>query len=281
MERYLTKNSTRMAWWEIPNVLLSALLISVCLQVLSEDIAAKSLNDPFVDGAAYATVFFMMLLPLLFAVRRMLRRRTARKIARALGRCDEPALPIARLDAVTGVRGALRKIERLLDKGFLRRMEPDVHDGVLWLDDTRPAPEPQPQPEPADAHAAVLMKIRALNDAIDDAAVSERIERIEALTASIFDTVRQRPERADDARRFVNYYLPTTLRLLETYRLMEGQSYQGQTIRESRGKIEDALDQLVSAIEQQQDRLFRSEALDVEAEIQVLETMMRSDGSSQ
>ncbi|MBR6889414.1 MAG: hypothetical protein IKN05_00315, partial [Clostridia bacterium] len=74
MERYLTKNSTRMAWWEIPNVLLSALLISVCLQVLSEDIAAKSLNDPFVDGAAYATVFFMMLLPLLFAVRRMLRR---------------------------------------------------------------------------------------------------------------------------------------------------------------------------------------------------------------
>ena len=277
MERYLTKNSTHMAWWEIPNTLLSALLISVCMQVLSEDIAAKSLNDPFVDGVAYATVFFMMLLPLLFAVRRMLRRRMARRIARALSRCDEPALPIARLDAVTGVRGALRKIERLLDKGFLRRLEPDVRDGVLWLDNPRPTPEPAP--EQPDAHAAVLEKIRALNDAIDDADVSERIERIEALTVSIFDTVRQRPERADDARRFVNYYLPTTLRLLETYRLMEGQSYQGQTIRESRGKIEDALDQLVSAIEQQQDRLFRSEALDVEAEIQVLETMMRSDGS--
>lgn len=276
MDRYLTKNSKSLAWWEVPNVLLSTLLISVEVQVVTEDLAIQGLRDPFVEIAAYVTVFIMMVLPMLFAVRRMIRRRRARKIARALSRCSEPALPIARLDAVTGVHGALRKIERLLDKGFLRRLEPDVHDGVLWLDNPRPAPEPEEAP---DAHADVLTRIRALNDAIDDPGVSAQIERIEALTASIFDTVRQRPERADDARRFVNYYLPVTMKLLESYRLMEDQSYQGETIKTSRMQIEAALKKLVFAIEQQQDRLFRSEALDVEAEIQVLETMMRSDGT--
>ena len=75
----------------------------------------------------------------------------------------------------------------------------------------------------------------------------------------------------------MNYYLPTTLKLLESYSLMEKQSYQGENIRASRRGIEDALGKVVTAIEQQQDRLFRSEKLDVEAEIQVLEKMMESD----
>ena len=258
-------------------MLLSAMLTSAGVHVLLEDLSTGSLTDPAVDITAYGVVFALMLLPLYFAVRRMLRRRTARRIAAALARQDAPSLPLERLDGITGVRGAQAKINRLLDRAFLRGLELDVHDGVLWLDDQDPRPEPQP--EPPDDRGTVLDKIRALNDAIDDAGVSERIERIEALTASIFETVRQRPERADDARRFVNYYLPVTMKLLESYRLMEKQSYQGQTIRESRAKIEGALDQLVLAIEQQQDRLFRSEALDVEAEIQVLEAMMRSDGT--
>jgi len=76
----------------------------------------------------------------------------------------------------------------------------------------------------------------------------------------------------------MNYYLPTTFKLLKSYSLMEKQSYQGENIVASRKKIEDILDSLITAFEQQQDRLFRTEALDVEADIQVLETMMAKDG---
>ncbi len=123
-----------------------------------------------------------------------------------------------------------------------------------------------------------LREIRHLNDEIQDKAVSDRIDRIGELTASIFRVVREKPEHAEEVRKFMNYYLPTTLKLLKSYSLMEKQSYQGENIVASRKKIEDVLDTLVHAFEQQQDRLFRTEALDVETDISVLETMMASDG---
>ena len=125
---------------------------------------------------------------------------------------------------------------------------------------------------------AKLREIRHLNDEIEDRAVSDRIDRIGELTASIFRVVREKPEHAEEVRKFMNYYLPTTLKLLKSYSLMEKQSYQGENIQASRKKIEDVLDTLTHAFEQQQDRLFKTEALDVETDISVLETMMASDG---
>ena len=149
----------------------------------------------------------------------------------------------------------------------------------------KPAEKPRPQPQPAKKNTlddedfeAKLREIRQLNDAIDNEAVSERIDRIGALTASIFRVVREKPERADEVRKFMNYYLPTTLKLLKSYSLMEKQSYQGENIQASRKKIEDVLETLVHAFEQPQDKLFQSDALDVETDISELETMMASDG---
>ena len=153
-------------------------------------------------------------------------------------------------------------------------------------------PKQAAEPQPAKSRAAQpaktasdsenfeakLREIRELNESIKDPGVSERIDRIGELTASIFRVVREKPEHAEEVRKFMNYYLPTTLKLLKSYSLMEKQSYQGANIQASRKKIEDVLDTLVRGFEQQQDRLFRTEALDVEADISVLETMMASDG---
>ena len=141
----------------------------------------------------------------------------------------------------------------------------------------QPAPEPQPQPT-EDAFEQYLREIRRLNDDIDDAGVSARIDRIGELTAGIFRVLREEPERADEVKKFMNYYLPTTIKLLKSYALMEEQSYQGENILAARRKIEQILDSLVTAFEQQQDRLFRATALDVDADISVLETMMAKDG---
>lgn len=275
MDRYLTNIAQRRSWWEVPTAILSAIMGSVALQVTVEDVA-KGLQDPVIDMMAHVTVLVMLLLPLYFAGRRMLYRRWARRLARALAERSEDALPTLDLDRITGMKNSERSLRKLLDKGFMRRLAFSKDGMTLELDNPRPAEAP----EADDTSGGVLKRIRALNDAIDDAGVSAQIDRIETLTASIFDTVRQRPERADDARRFVNYYLPVTLKLLESYSLMESQSYQGETIQTSRGQIEAALKKLVYAIERQQDRLFRTEALDVETEIQVLETMMRSDGTA-
>ena len=138
--------------------------------------------------------------------------------------------------------------------------------------------EPVKSSSDPDDFEAKLREIRALNEAIKDPGVSERIDRIGELTASIFRVVQEKPEHAEEVRKFMNYYLPTTLKLLKSYSLMEQQSYQGENIQNSRKRIEDVLDTLVRGFEQQQDRLFRTEAIDVEADISVLETMMASDG---
>ena len=142
----------------------------------------------------------------------------------------------------------------------------------------RRATEPARSTSDPDNFEAKLREIRALNDAIKDPEVSERIDRIGELTASIFRVVQEKPEHTEEVRKFMNYYLPTTLKLLKSYSLMEKQSYQGENIQQSRKKIEDVLETLVHAFEQQQDKLFQSDALDVETDISVLETMMASDG---
>lgn len=123
-----------------------------------------------------------------------------------------------------------------------------------------------------------LTRIRELNDQIADGPVSERIDRIGVLTAGIFAIVQMKPERRDEVNKFMNYYLPTTFKLLEMYALMEKQGYQSESIIESRGKIRDMLDMLITAFEKQQDILFKSEVFDVDVNIEVLENMMAQDG---
>ena len=154
-----------------------------------------------------------------------------------------------------------------------RREEPTQQQSAK-----RQQAEKRTSPTDSENFEAKLREIRQLNDDIADEAVSRRIDRIGELTASIFRVVREKPERAEEVRKFMNYYLPTTLKLLKSYSRMEKQSYQGEHIVASRKKIEESLDTLIHGFEQQQDRLFRTEALDVETDISVLETMMASDG---
>ena len=126
-----------------------------------------------------------------------------------------------------------------------------------------------------------LNELYALNEKIEDEAVSQRIDRIGELTAGIFRAVIDNPAREQDVRKFMNYYLPTTLKLLKSYEMLEEQSYQGENIAESRKKIENVLDMLIQAYEKQLDRLFHDDALDIATDIDVLETMMAGDGLSQ
>ncbi len=181
--------------------------------------------------------------------------------------------PEDRAKTVAAAKAAKRSKAEVIETGFVSEKENDA-----------PKVEKKKQDEPAasasdsDNFEAKLREIRQLNDAIEDPTVSERIDRIGEITASIFRVVREKPEHAEEVRRFMNYYLPTTLKLLKSYSLMEKQSYQGENIQSSRKKIEQVLNTLVKAFEQQQDRLFRTEAMDVDADISVLNTMMASDG---
>ena len=148
-----------------------------------------------------------------------------------------------------------------------------------------PAPEPQPaatpQPTPApNPMDDTLKQLKALNDEILDQAVSDKIDRIAALTRDIYSFVALNPEREIEVHKFMNYYLPTTMKLLKSYSLLERQSYQGENIVASRHDIEEILGTLVHAFEKQLDQLFAADAVDISSDITVLETMIAKDGLS-
>ncbi len=147
------------------------------------------------------------------------------------------------------------------------------------------AQAPQPQAEtdqqettPASEYALILQQIRQANDDILDQAMSAKIDRIEAITRSIFSIVEEKPERRQEIRGFFNYYLPTTQKLLNFYAQLEEQPVQSETICESRRNIEGIMDNLVKGFETQLDSLFKADALDISSDISVLENMLAQDG---
>ncbi len=133
-------------------------------------------------------------------------------------------------------------------------------------------------PSDEDNFSAILRQIRRLNDEIEDKVISDKIDLIEGHTRNIFDYVTEHPESMPQIRTFLNYYLPTTLKLLESYSRIERVGVAGENMKKSKDNIERIMDLLVVGFEQQVDQLFRNESIDISSDIGVLERMMAMDG---
>lgn len=123
-----------------------------------------------------------------------------------------------------------------------------------------------------------VRKIKAANDAIPGEVISAKISRMELLVDRIFDRVEQNPDSVNDMRRMMDYYLPTTMKLLEAYEELDSQPVQGENIISSKKEIEDTIDTLNIAFEKLLDSLFQDTAWDVSSDISVLHTMLAQEG---
>lgn len=125
---------------------------------------------------------------------------------------------------------------------------------------------------------AYIRKIHECNDAIPGEEISAKISHMELLVDRIFDRIEQSPESVKDIRRLMEYYLPTTVRLLEAYQELDSQPVDGENIRSSKAEIEATLDTLNLAFEKLLDDLFQDTAWDVSSDISVLRTMLAQEG---
>ena len=141
-----------------------------------------------------------------------------------------------------------------------------------------PAPAPKAQPAAEDEYAALLRQLREVNDAIPDPVMSAKISRLEEVSGRIFALAQKDPEKKAQLQKFMNYYLPTALKLLNTYASLSGQAVEGTNITDAKHSIERSMDLLVTAFENQLDKLFQADALDVNADIAALEGMLNLDG---
>lgn len=125
---------------------------------------------------------------------------------------------------------------------------------------------------------ALLKELRQCNEVLPGQAISEKISRMEMLSARIFERIRQRPEQVDEIQKLLKYYLPTALKLLHAYEELDRQTVQGENIIRSKAEIEQTLDTLNAAFEKLLDGLFEDVAWDVSSDISVLNTMLAQEG---
>lgn len=154
------------------------------------------------------------------------------------------------------------------------------------LDTTKEAPAQQPIPKTGDSAVdslvekgqEMLAQIRRENDLIPDARLSERMAQLDDVADRIFRTVAEKPQKAPQIRRFMDYYLPTTLKMLAGYRKMDERQLSGGEAEKTRAQIQEAMDMVVGAFEKQLNTLYQDDMMDISTDIDVLETLLRQDG---
>lgn len=151
-----------------------------------------------------------------------------------------------------------------------------------------PKEEPKPEPVSKTGNPEVdkivedgnryIAKMRQANDAIPDTDLSECIDRMEQSSKAIFDYISKNPDKAPQIRKFMNYYLPTTMKLLESYQRLDSQVVKGENISGTMEDIERMLYTIAGAFEKQLDALFSEEAMDISTDISVFESMLKQEG---
>lgn len=167
---------------------------------------------------------------------------------------------------------------------------------LVWPDRTvtvadPPAAEPpkeeaeKPQTEEEKALAELkaerdraLAEMRRLNDSIRDETISAQIDHLETVTGQIFRVVEEKPAKRPQIRRFLQYYLPTTLKILNAYDRMGTAGVEGENISTTKEKVEGMMTTITAAFDKQLDALYGEEALDISTDITVMEQMMAREG---
>ncbi len=218
-----------------------------------------------------------------------LRMKSTRKLERLLDKVvgERDNIPLDELFAAAGIDAAKGRstLESAIEHGYFgadayidNRTNTLVVRGAAPQPPRRPKPAPAPEPAPADQYAAILQQLRQVNDAIPDPVMTAKISRLENVSTRIFELAKQDPGKKAQLQKFMDYYLPTALKLLNTYASLSAQDVQGENITDAKKNIERSMDLLISAFENQLDKLFQSDALDVSADVAALEGMLNMDG---
>ena len=214
-------------------------------------------------------------------------RRFGKYLAVAGGR---EAVPIAWLAKAAEVseRKAEKDLEIMVEKGLWgAEAYVDIGSGMVFRSQAAASAyfnarkQPAPAPEQAEqGYSGILRQIRRANDRIADPELSAKIDRLEEVAGKIFRIIEKEPDKKDKASTFLNYYLPTTQKLLDSYAEFEEAGVSGDNLTQAKAKIEQTMDNVVAGFERQLDELYRTDALDIDSDIRVMETMLRRDSSS-
>ena len=123
-----------------------------------------------------------------------------------------------------------------------------------------------------------IRHIHTCNDKIEDPVISEKLDRMEMIVTRIFTEAGRNPDIADDLKKMMSYYLPTTKKLLDAYCELDEQPVPGENIETTKQEIAATLDTLNNAFAKLLDDLVEEKAWDISSDISVLNTMLAQEG---
>lgn len=123
-----------------------------------------------------------------------------------------------------------------------------------------------------------LKTLQEANEAIPGEVITAKLCRLETIIDKIFQVAAKHPQQADDMERFMEYYLPTTIKLVNAYRDFDSIGISGDNITMAKTDVEATLDTINTAFEQLLDSLYQEEAFDISTDASVLQTMLKKDG---
>ena len=202
----------------------------------------------------------------------------------------KPTVTISQLATAADVspRRVENDLEQMVQKGFWgKEAYLDLGQGVLVrtfeaaedLEQAQKKAQPIPE-ETREGYSGQLRDIRYANDRIADPVISAKIDRLEDLAGKIFRIVEEEPAKKAKASTFLNYYLPTTQKLLDSYADFEESGVSGENVSQAKQRIASTMDDIVAGFERQLDQLYQSDAMDVDSDIRVMEQMLRRDSGS-
>lgn len=123
-----------------------------------------------------------------------------------------------------------------------------------------------------------IKNLRELNDRIPGEVISDKLYRLENVLREIFATLKEHPRNRFRMRKFMDYYLPTTLKLVQAYADFDSVAIQGENIVSAKSEIEQSLDTINKAFEKLLDDLYQEAAFDAATDAQVLKTLLAQEG---
>lgn len=123
-----------------------------------------------------------------------------------------------------------------------------------------------------------IRQIRNANEAIPGEVISAKLDKLEKIVSAIFSNIEKDESKIPDVKKFINHYLPMTLKLVNSYKELDGQIVQGENIKKAKMEIEKSIDLINSAFEKLFDDLFADMVMDVSSDISVLETLFSQEG---
>lgn len=154
---------------------------------------------------------------------------------------------------------------------------------------SQPEPEPVKKEEPKlspevqaiiDDGKLAMKEMGRLYSSIKDPGVRKRINELMRVSDKIVQDAVDDPSDVPQIRKFLDYYLPTTIKLLNAYDRMSAQGIEGANLSKSMSSIEDMLDTAIEAFKKQLDSLFANQAMDIETDISVMNQMLAREGLS-